>query len=152
MFSIRHVVIAATLVVHSCLTTATDKKIHGQLKALARNYPVLEKQALAALPAFGHYCTTVDTSLIEICVNIVKESLKQDTLTLDEIKCIKKIAATITRGPIYKNASASSRWRNAAKQAIILTLSQTAAGTAILDQLAADNPQLQNEKEAYCAI
>lgn len=147
MFYPRHIIIV--LVISFCLAHAADKKQYAQLKELAKQYPILEEQMLATLPQFGQYCTSVDTTLIDRYVNIVKEILDRDALSPDEKKYIKKIAHAMTRGPIHRNGSASSRWRNAAKQALILTLSQTATGTTILDELAAHNPQLQAEREAY---
>lgn len=133
-----------------CLGGIEDKKKIQELRSLASLYPVLEEQVLSTLPRFGSYCTTLDTSLIEQYASKVEQLLSQEALTTDAKRFIKKIATYMTRGTIHRNASADSRWRNRAKQAIVIALSKKQEGMAILEGLASKNPQLQAEIEAYC--
>lgn len=135
-----------------CLGGTEDKKKIQELRSLADRYPVLEEQVLKALPRFGTYCTAIDKSLIEQYVSKVEQLLNQETVTVYDKRFIKKIALYMTRGTIHRNASADSRWRNRAKQAIVIALSKKKEGMVILESLAAKNAQLQAEIEAYCQV
>jgi hypothetical protein len=119
------------------------------LQKLAVLYPVYEQHVLQTLPSFGTYTSSVDTTLITRYAEVITQVLTQKQVSAEDRNSIKRIAHLMTRGAVYRNASADSRWRNYAKQAIVHALQKSKDGAAILESLVADNPQLQSEIEAY---
>ncbi len=128
--------------------SSTDEK-KASLRTMAWLYPKYERLVLNSLPGFGVYTTSIDTSLITCYAQLVSEVLAQKHLSAEDKQFVKKIATHMTRGSVYRNASADSRWRNYAKQSIIQALQTSSTGRAILKSLVTDNPQLEAEIEAY---
>ncbi len=120
-----------------------------RLKSLMQLYTFYECQTLHSLPQFGTYCPTIDTSLIERYKDEIEHLLALETLSDEEKQFIESIAYKMIRGPVYRNASCISRWKNYAKQAIIQSLSKHYYGLWVLESLAKKNPQLETEIEAY---
>jgi len=141
-----------TLLFCSLLIVSFIPVLHGQkkdLQKLAMLYPFYEKQALESLPGFGTHVTTINTALIDTYVQIIANTLNQKHISLNDLLCIKKIALDMTKGIVYRNGSADSRWRNYAKQAVVYTLLKTNQGQAILEDLILANPLFAQEVEAY---
>lgn len=132
----------------SARPSSTDEK-KAALRTMAWLYPKYERLILNSLPGFGTYTTSIDTSLIKCYAQLVTEVLAQKELSAEDKQFVKKIATHMTRGSVYRNASADSRWRNYAKQSIVKALQTSSSGRAILESLANDNPQLEIEIEAY---
>ncbi len=132
----------------SARPSSTDEK-KAALRTMAWLYPKYERLILSTFPGSGVYTTSIDTSLIKCYAQLVTEVLAQKNLSTEDKQFVKKIAAHMTQGSVYRNASADSRWRNYAKQSIVKALQTSSTGKAILESLAADNPQLEAEIEAY---
>lgn len=132
-----------------CASAQEDSLKADELKVLKSLYRIYEESVLKALPSFGTRCTTCDTKLIHGYVDTIKRLLHRPNLTDDEKKFITDMAILMTRGNIYRNASADSRWHSYAKKEIITALYEVQQGREILKKIAQLNPQLEAEIEAF---
>ena len=104
---------------------------------------------LEKLPKFGTYSCSIDLSLIKQYSALIRDTINRENSSKQEFSLVTQIAYLILRGNAYRNSSSDSRWKNYGKQEIVKTLSENDKGMAILYYIARQDPQLEDEIEAF---
>ncbi len=115
---------------------------------LAENYPSFEQRVTRTFEP-NTYTRTVDTTLIDRYITLVKIIINKPSLSSYEKTFLSSLATHITSKEIARNGSALSRWNNYAKEALVKAMYPIPVGKEILDKLCSTNLQLKDEIEAY---
>lgn len=115
---------------------------------LYRNYSFFKAYSTQGL-TYHNFDRHIDTTLVNRYAACVKAIVQKPLIIDDEKFFVTEIVKSLVEGNVLRNGSSLSRWIGHAKESIIKLLHAHPVGKEILMQVAATDPQLQSEIEAY---